>query len=350
MGRPMLGATSAGCVEFRKQRACLDEKYTSLSLIGCRFIFTIGEKTMAKTEERPDEVPELKQGSYSDGHPLDEVHYLECKIILKPERFTSPNSYFDFGKIMGKVAKESGVDLSTGHLAGQKPQIKEVAFMDTADFKLYNNAFILRRRVSYEDAFPVGDPEIVFKFRHPDMQKCAELDVRPHIPGVYQIKFKAEALPLREKIGGFRLLFSHNVQFGLSQMLEGDRASLATLARLFPCLATLKGTENDKIELVNQTIVEEVLLDLGKLDFGKGIISKANAALWRSRGDHQPLVGEFSFQAKFDNKDELHPKVKRRCEEFFIALQNTASDWVSLGTTKTAVVYRLKGNPPTSHE
>ena len=27
-----------------------------------------------------------------------------------------------------------------------------------------------------------------------------------------------------------------------------------------------------------------------------------------------------------------------------------AADWISLGTTKTGIVYRLKGNPPQSHE
>ena len=35
-------------------------------------------------------------------------------------------------------------------------------------------------------------------------------------------------------------------------------------------------------------------------------------------GDHTPLVGEYAFQAKFDRRDELHPKVQRRCEEFFV--------------------------------
>jgi hypothetical protein len=182
------------------------------------------------------------------------------------------------------------------------------------------------------------------------MQKAAELDVRPHIPGVHRIKFKAETLPLKDKIGGMRVLFSHNVEFGLSQLKETDRAALSALVRLFPCLAPLKGAAGDMVELVNQTIVEEVLLDLGKLDFGKGVIAKSNAALWRQRGDHMPLVGEYAFQAKFDRKDELHPKVQRRCEEFFVTLQNIAHDWVSVGTTKTGVVYRLKGNPPQSHE
>ncbi len=305
---------------------------------------------MPDHDSPPDRVPDLKPGHYSDGHPLDQVHYLECKIILKPDRFTSKQGFQGFADLARRAAEKADVDLSTAHLAGQRPEIREVIFLDTADFRLYKNAFILRRRISYEDGFPVGDPEIVFKFRHPDMQKAAELDVRPHIPGVHRIKFKAEALPLREKLGGFRLLFSHNAEFGFSQVKEADRTSLATLVRLFPCLAPLKTSDDDRIDLVNQTIVEEVLFDLGKLDFGKGVEAKSNAALWRVRGDHQALVGEYSFQAKFDRRDELHPKMKRRCEDFFVLLQSIASDWVSLGTTKTGMVYRLKGNPPQSHE
>ena len=305
---------------------------------------------MAKDDPLPPMVPELHQGKYSDGHPLDDVHYLECKIILKPDRFISRQGFVDFAKLARRAAEKADVDLSTDHLDGQRPEIREVVFLDTADFRLYNNAFILRRRISYEDGFPVGDPEVVFKFRHPDMQKAAELDVRPHIPGVHRIKFKAETLPLKDKIGGMRVLFSHNVEFGMSQLKESDRAALSALVRLFPCLAPLKKHGTDVVELVNQTIVEEVLFDLGKLDFGKGVIAKSNTALWRQRGDHMPLVGEYAFQAKFDRKDELHPKVQRRCEEFFVTLQNIAHDWVSVGTTKTGVVYRLKGNPPQSHE
>jgi hypothetical protein len=305
---------------------------------------------MAKDDPPPQLIPDLHPGKYSDGHPLDDVHYLECKIILKPDRFTSRQGFVEFAKLARRAASSADVDLSTDHLDGQRPEIREVVFLDTADFRLYNNAFILRRRISYEDGFPVGDPEIVFKFRHPDMQKAAEMDVRPHIPGIHRIKFKAETLPLKDKIGGMRVLYSHNVEFGMSQLKESDRAALSALVRLFPCLAALKGPSGTMVELVNQTIVEEVLLDLGKLDFGKGVTAKSNAALWRQRGDHTPLVGEYAFQAKFDRRDELHPKVQRRCEEFFVSLQNMAHDWVSVGTTKTGVVYRLKGNPPQAHE
>jgi hypothetical protein len=44
--------------------------------------------------------------------------------------------------------------------------------------KLYRHAFILRRRIRYVDGFPVGDPEITLKFRHPDVKQAAATNVR----------------------------------------------------------------------------------------------------------------------------------------------------------------------------
>jgi hypothetical protein len=122
------------------------------------------------------------------------------------------------------------------------------------------------------------------------------------------------------------------------------------VARMFPALEALKKDDTEKVDLVNQAIVEEVLQDLGTLDFGGSALADCDAALWRTRGEHKSLVGEFSFQCKFKRGNELHEKAMERCRQFFIALQKHGPDWVSLGTTKTATVYRLKGNPPQAHE
>ena len=54
-------------------------------------------KTMEEPTRKP--IPDLQSGAYSDGHPLDDVHYLECKVILKGERFTSVENFNDFSKI-----------------------------------------------------------------------------------------------------------------------------------------------------------------------------------------------------------------------------------------------------------
>ena len=53
---------------------------------------------------------------------------------------------------------------------------------------------------------------------------------------------------------------------------------------------------------MNHTIVEEVLQDLGTLDFGKRITANSNLALWRERGMQRPLCGEFAFQCKFERR------------------------------------------------
>jgi hypothetical protein len=254
---------------------------------------------MASTSGENDEAAKAAntdQGAYSDGSPLDEVQYLECKLILKPDRFVAAKVFFEYGKLVARTAKAFGIDFSDEGIQ-LKPQLREVLFLDTKDFRLYNNAFILRRRIRYEDGFPSGDPEVVFKFRHPDLRSAAQLDVRPRIAGNYRIKFKAEALPLKTEVGGHRLLYSHNVQFGLNQAPERDRTLMATLAGIFPALETLRQSEGERVELVNQSIVEEVLQDLGVLDFGKGVKAEANIAIWRECGTHRPLCGEFAFQA-----------------------------------------------------
>ncbi len=287
---------------------------------------------------------------YADGAPLDRVQYLEAKLILKPEQFTSVQSFRDFGKIVQRTAKKTGVGFIEDREAGLRPEVREIVFGDTPDFRLYNNAFILRRRIAYVDGFPVGDPELVFKFRHPDEGKATALDVRPKISGKYQIKFKAEILPLKDQIGGYRILYSHNCQFGASQMHEADRASMATLVRVFPALASLKESDTEKISLVNEGIVEEILLPLGQLDFGKGLVGKCDIGLWRTRGEHKPLVGEFAFQLKFDRKEDVAEKQKKLAAQFYITLQREVESWLALGVTKTGMVYRLKGNEPQSHE
>lgn len=288
--------------------------------------------------------------TYSDGHPRDGIQYLEAKLILKPDRFISVESFREFGKLVQSAAKKLGVGFVAHPKASRRPDIREITFFDTPDFRLYNNAYILRRRINYVDGFPVGDPEMVFKFRHPDEQQAASLDVRPNIAGTYRIKFKAEELPLKEEVGGFRLLYSHNCVFGLSQMHDADKNSIGTLAHVFPALAVLKKSDDEKVCLVNEGIVEEVLLALGQLDFGKGAVADCDVALWRTRGQHMPMVGEFAYQVRFEREKDFHEKPKKLCEQFFITLQQDVQDWLSLGTTKTGMVYRLKGNPPQNHE
>jgi len=278
------------------------------------------------------------------------VQYLEAKLILKPDRFKSVESFREFGKIVKKVAKRTELGFIKDQNASAGPEIREIIFLDTPDFALYRNAFILRRRVSYVDGFAEGDPEIVFKFRHPDEEQATAMDVRPRVEGKHRIKFKVEALPLKDQVGGYRLLYSHNCQFGLSQINHKDKTSMATLDRVFPALTRLKPAGKERVKLVNGGIVEEVLLPLGRLDFGEGLLAKCDIGLWRTRGEHLPLVGEFAFQVKFDRREDIAETQRKRAIRFYVTLQHEVEEWLALGVTKTAMVYSLNGAKAPSHE
>ena len=70
---------------------------------------------------------ELRPGTYSDGHPLDEVQYLECKLILKPDRFTAAKVFFEYGQLVAQTAKKFGIEFINKNIV-LKPQIREVLF------------------------------------------------------------------------------------------------------------------------------------------------------------------------------------------------------------------------------
>jgi len=278
--------------------------------------------------------------AYSDGHPYDTVHYLECKILLKPKHFTEAHHFKEFGKLLKHAAAELDVALFREHVHDQRNQVREVVFYDTPKFELYDHHFILRRRRRYDDGFAIGEPELALKFRHTDLDVAAATDVRPHGEHTLRIKFKEELLPLPDKIGGMRSLFSHNVVMQLPAR-DAD-ATVRHATTIFPTLHRLPLSEH-KFGLVNDVAVEEVLHDLGELHFGHGVPAKANVAVWRRRADEQPLVGEFAFQCKFARDNELHGKARKRAEAFFVALQHSVHDWMQLGTTKTRIVYDMGG-------
>lgn len=289
--------------------------------------------------------------TYADGQPQDVVQFFDAKLILKPDFFGTVRGFKMFSDLVAEaVGRVKKVSYQPVDLKKQRPRLREVMFIDTADFRLYNNSFILRRRTEFQDGFPIGDPEIVFKFRNTDRDKVAEMDVRPKIAGPYRIKLKAEALPLKDEAGGYRVLYAHNSIFPISSVRRGDRTNLRTIAEIFTPLAGLVGSSEEHVSMVNSTLVEEVLMDLGTITLGKGFVAKANISLWRSLGDHSVMCGEFAFQTRFARGSDVSREIRSRAEELFIKLQQIAAGWLLLGTTKTGLVYRLKGNPPQAHE
>lgn len=283
----------------------------------------------------------------SDGHPTDEVQYLEHKVILRPERLSTRKAFGEFSKLVRHAAKELEIaefrfDLPVHY------KVRDVLFYDTPSFALYNHSFILRRRTYYVEGWPEGETEQTLKFRHPELAAAAAVDVCPNAEIPYTIKFKEELLPLRNEVGGMRSLFSHNL-VSYSPDFPWPK-TFQDLERLFPAVGRLDVAPKERIGLVNSLAVEEISTDVGELHFGHGLQAKADLALWRNRGTQEAMSAEFSFQCKFQRYDDLHQKSRRKAEHFFTFLQETARDWVQTGVTKTALVYRAGGASLRNHE
>lgn len=279
---------------------------------------------------------------------MDDIHYREYKILLRPERFFDPHQFEVYWHKLGLIAPEFKVGVTTNK-DGFKRHVREVLFYDTPDYNLYRHAFILRKRTFYTDGWPDPEHELTFKFRHADFDTAASVDVTPHLSGTANIKFKEELLPLKDSLGGMRSLYSHNCVL-LSPGLILDEG-LERISRVFPAIGERCDSHNDdRVSLVNNLPVEEVQVNVGSFDFGHGLIAKATIAVWRDRATESSIIGEFAFQAKFDRYDQLHAKARTRSEEFFKAIQNEAPEWVQLGTTKTSLVYNFGKQLAESHE
>ena len=280
--------------------------------------------------------------------PDDQIHYLEYKIILQPSHFQTPQAFKDFWKIVRHTAKKFDVRIKESENAFASTE-REVLFFDTSDFALYNNHFIVRMRTFYKDGWPNGIPELTVKFRHPDFRTAAAVDIRPAVPGAMaKIKFKEEFLPLRSSLGGIRPIFSHNCVLAMPR--EQLNMAVTDLASAFPAFSQVATTGESRITLVNDFAVVEVQVDVAELHFGGGLSGKTTISVWRDRKHETALCGEFVFQCRFDKENDLHKANLKRAEDFYKTLQLDAYEWVSLGTTKTAMVYQLGPNGATNRE
>jgi hypothetical protein len=187
---------------------------------------------------------------------------------------------------------------------------------------------------------PGSQVELVLKFRGPDVLRAAGVDVRsaPQYEGVET--FKEELLLVADPLGGMRSLFSHTCKLKEHRWELGTR--FADVTRIFPGISDLKVLPTAAIKPVGETAIEELLFQLGSIDFG-GRAADVTMAVWRDANTKQVLTGEFGFETYSHRYGRLQPQLKLRSERFYRLLQKQAEGWVDLGRTKTALVYALAG-------
>jgi hypothetical protein len=279
--------------------------------------------------------------------PDDVIHYREYKILLQPERFTSKRDFLEFWEDVEKSAKKLNLKIDFDKHAFHS-QVREVLFYDTPAFDLYNNHFILRKRTFYDEGWPRAEHELTLKYRNPELKAAARVDVRPHLGGHHEVKFKEELLLERDHLGGMRTVYSHGCVL-ISPKIELDRG-IEDIAAAFPALRSVDVSPKTTIELVNSVAVEEVQNTIGFIHFAHHYKGKATIAVWRNRALEKSLSGEFAFQCKFERLEEVHSSSLELSEEFYKQVQLDCAEWIKLGTTKTAMVYGLGNVPVKNHE
>ena len=267
------------------------------------------------------------------------LQYREYKLLLKSDHFTKPSHFHKFWKIARRVAKKLDIVIRK---RGKPMEIhvREVIFFDTPRFRLYNNGFMLRRRMFYKKGLPQSNYELTLKFRGADRATAAAVDVQPLLKSPYEVKFKEEILLPRDGQPGMRAIYAHSCDLDSPNTIITQ--SFETISQVFPVLLKTGAKPKTLLSIVSAPI-EEILVNMGEIDFGGKVTAKATLAIWRNRTTQALLVGEYSYQIKFDGPDGLRGKPKDLSEAFFKDLQVEARDWIHLGSTKTALLYSLGG-------
>lgn len=93
------------------------------------------------------------------------------KLVLRSDQIAKPSNLEKFWEITHSAARAARV----GIRERGKPletRLREVEFLDTPQFQLYNKGFILRDRSVHSQALPQAIQEVTLKFRHPDRDRA----------------------------------------------------------------------------------------------------------------------------------------------------------------------------------
>jgi len=266
------------------------------------------------------------------------VTHREFKLLLKPEKFPTRRAVLEFNDYLAGVAKTLGVHYEP--VEALDAQLRIVQFYDTKAEDLRKNKLIFRIRQIRESVWPGESWELTFKCRAPEYEKAAAFNTDTTLTKLQRKKFKEELLR-GEEPGTMVKIFSNNVIVQYPDISVETEFPISRLADKLPHLRTLGLNPDDTLAVVAGAKVFELQSTLGNFSFGHGVTAHATLALWaRPVPDRfEPLVAEFGFSTHVLGKDEKEEKGQRAADEFFKAMQAPLRDYLSEGTTKTALIY-----------
>jgi hypothetical protein len=272
--------------------------------------------------------------------PASLVTHREFKLLLKPEKFPTRRALLQFNALLVDVSKKLGVKYEP--VESLDSQLRIVQFYDTKNEDLRKNKLIFRIRQIREGGWPDDSWELTFKCRTPDYNQAAGFDTNTTYTQLQKKKFKEELIR-GDVPGTMASIYSNNVIVEYPEVQESF--PISRLANALPHLKTVGLDLDDQLAIVNGAKVFEIQSTLGNFSFGHGVNAHATLALWaRPIPDRfEPLVAEFGFSTHVLGDDEKEKKAQKAADDFFKALQLPLRDYLSDGTTKTALIYGDSG-------
>jgi hypothetical protein len=268
------------------------------------------------------------------------VTHREFKLLLKPEKFPNRRALLEFADLLQRTAEKFHVHYEP--VESIDSQLRIVQFYDTKGQDLRKNKLIFRTRQIRQGGWPDESWELTFKCRAQDYEKAAAFNTDTTMTKLQKKKFKEELIR-GETAGTMTSIFSNNVIVEYPEVKM--EFPLSRLAAALPHLATLGLDMNEALAIVDGAKVFEIQSNLGTLGFGHGVSATASLALWaRPVPDRfEPLVAEFGFSTHVRGKDK-EEQGQQAADDFFKALQVPLHDYLSDGTTKTALIYGDAGS------
>lgn len=268
------------------------------------------------------------------------ITHREFKLLLKAERFATRRALLDFNKLLEEIARKLKVRYDP--FDPIDAQLRIVQFYDTSDQTLRKNRLIFRIRQLRQALWPDESWEVTFKARHADRDEAESFDTSSTFPNQQKKKFKEEILR-GDAPGTTTSIYSNNV---ILESPELDvELPLQKLAEALPHLKTLDLDFDQTMTIVNGAKVFEIESKLGNLFFGHHTTATTTLAVWaRPVPDKfEPLIAEFgwSYHPLDDEKGKQADEV---ADQFFKDVQLPLKDWITTGTTKTALIYGDEGN------
>ncbi len=263
----------------------------------------------------------------------------EFKLLLKPERFPTKRSVFEFNDLLAKIAKDYKV--SYDEFETVDSQIRTVQFFDTEGQDFRRNHVILRLRQDRSSGWPDETFEVTFKLRSSDYQESVDFDVGSTAAVREKRKFKEEILR-GDDDGSIRRIFSNN-NVAMSPV-KNFSLPMSRIIEIFPALKSLQLDPSKTVSAVNNAKVFEIEAKLGTFIFGKDAVAPAGLAVWtRPTTDaFNVLVAEFGYSYHVLGSNPKQQKAHEAADKFFKKLQGPLKDWLFEGSTKTALIYGVQ--------